>query len=53
MNSILEIIDETQQGDSENGTTVDIIGKALLLTREIMTFVNEGTCWYAEIDPEA
>ena len=53
LNSILEIVDETQQGDSENGTTVDIIGKILLLTREVMTFVNEGTCWYAETDPEA
>merc|ERR1712048_196197 len=52
LNSILEIIDELDQ-DSENGTTVDIIGKVLLLTREVMTFVNEGTCWYAETDPES
>ena len=53
LNSILEIIEETNNQDSENGATVDIIGKVLLLTREIMTFVNEGTCWYAETDPEA
>ena len=62
LNSILEIVDDMTKSEffwtaaareeSENSNIIDIVGKVLLLSREAMTFFNEGTCWYAETDPE-